>query len=61
VLAVIIFILVCFALDVAPQANFFQSVLALKGFATANPSTFNGYINLKTKYFAPLNNIHFLS
>jgi len=33
VLAVIIFILACFALDVATQANFFQSVLALKGIA----------------------------
>jgi len=47
VLAVIIFILACFALDVATQANFFQSVLALKGFATANPSTFIQLLKLK--------------
>ena len=46
-LAVVIFILASFALDVAPQANFFQSVLALKGLATANPSTFFALLKLK--------------
>jgi len=48
VLAVIILILASFALDIASQANFFQFVLALKGFATANPLTFKSKNNYST-------------